>query len=301
MYYLHYYWPGGPMTNPGYPAYYNYPAQFGFDWENIDGVTPTGNAAYYPYHYWGYYYNSYHGGAAGTTFAPPEGYVGLFGSYNVCLDYAYSYYMSPGQGARLTYPIVDISASNITKVTLWMDVLHNRADNYQDRYDFVARSGNDPAELGNYVRESGTALFKDGTITGADTGIEIGGAFAAAHFDNVDVTNPVNSGMEIVGQTAATSTGLEVTGGTYGVLSGTSSSGSIDLLDLDLDGQHLLVYTMSKILQEKFLEILLTLLEPHSSMVHCLQGMFPLIQCLSKPMRSVSKLQELELSQCRTS
>ena len=44
--------------------------------------------------------------------------------------------MSPGQGARLTYPIVDISASNITKVTLWMDVLHNRADNYQDRYGF---------------------------------------------------------------------------------------------------------------------------------------------------------------------
>ena len=237
MYYLHYYWPGGPMTNPGYPAYYNYPAQFGFDWENIDGVTPTGNAAYYPYHYWGYYYNSYHGGAAGTTFAPPEGYVGLFGSYNVCLDYAYSYYMSPGQGARLTYPIVDISASNITKVTLWMDVLHNRADNYQDRLDFVARSGNDPADLGNYVRESGTALFKNGTITGADTGIEIGGAFAAAHFDNVDVTNPVNSGMEIVGQTAASTTGLGVSGGTYGVLSGTSSSGSIDLLDLDLDGQ----------------------------------------------------------------
>ena len=237
MYYLHYYWPGGPMTNPGYPAYYNYPAQFGFDWENIDGVTPTGNAAYYPYHYWGYYYNSYHGGAAGTTFAPPEGYVGLFGSYNVCLDYAYSYYMTPGQGARMTYPIIDISASNITKVTLWMDVLHNRADNYQDRLDFVARSGNDPADLGNYVRESGTALFKNGTITGADTGIEIGGAFAAAHFDNVDVTSPVNSGMEIVGQTAATTTGLGVSGGTYGVLSGTSASGSIDLLDLDLDGQ----------------------------------------------------------------
>ena len=237
MYYLWLYWPGGPMTNPGYPGYYSAPPQFGFDWENIEGVSPTGNAAYYPYHYWGYYYNSYHGGAAGSTFAPPEGYVGLFGSYNICLDYAYSYYMNAGQGARLTYPVVDISAGNITKVTLWMDVLHNRADNYQDRLDFVARSGNDPADLGNYVRESGTALFKDGTITGADTGIEIGGAFAAAHFDNVDVTSPVNSGMEIVGQTAATTDGLAVTGGTYGVLSGTSSSGSIDLLNLDLNGQ----------------------------------------------------------------
>jgi hypothetical protein len=237
MYYLWRYWPGGPMTNPGYPGYYQSPPQFGFDWENIEGVSPTGNSAYYPYHYWGYYYNSYHGGAAGTTFAPPEGYVGYGGYYNICLDYAYSYYMNAGQGARLTYPIVDISASNITKVTLWMDVLHNRADNYQDRYDFVARSGNDPAELGNYVRESGTALFKDGTITGADTGIEVGGAFAAAHFEDVTVTSPVNSGMEIVGQTAATSTGLEVTGGTYGVLAGTSASGSMDMLDLDLNGQ----------------------------------------------------------------
>ena len=56
--------------------------------------------------------------------------------------------------------------------------------------DFVARSGNDPAELGNYVRESGTALFKDGTITGADTGIEVGGAFAAAHFEDVDCYKP---------------------------------------------------------------------------------------------------------------
>ena len=237
MYYLWYYWPGGPMTSPSYPAYYNYPAQFGFDWENIVDVSPTGNAAYYPYHYWGYYYEASQGGAVGTTFAPPEGYNGLFGYYNICLDYAYSYYMNAGQGARLTYPIVDISAGNITKVTLWMDVLHNRADNYQDRLDFVARSGNDPADLGNYVRESGTALFKDGTITGADTGIEVGGAFAAAHFDNVDVTSPVNAGMEIVGQTAATTTGLTVTGGTYGVLSGTSASGSIDLLDLDLNGQ----------------------------------------------------------------
>jgi hypothetical protein len=103
--------------------------------------------------------------------------------------------------------------------------------------DFVARSGNDPADLGDYVRESGTALFKDGTITGADTGIEIGGAFAAGNFENVEVTSPVNSGLEIVGQTAASVDGLTVSGGTYGVLAGTSASGSINLLNLDLNGQ----------------------------------------------------------------
>ena len=235
MYYLWYYWPGGPQSNPGYPGYYSSPPQFGFDWENIDGVTPTGSASYYPYHYWGYYYTSYHGGQG--VFKPPEGYNGLWGNYNICLDYAYSYYMSAGQGARLTFPTVDISASNITKVTLWMDVLHNRADNYQDRLDFVARSGNDPGDLGNYVRESGTALFKDGQITGADTGVEIGGAFAAGNFQNVEVTSPTNSGMEIVGQTAAAVDGFNVSAGTYGVLAGTSASGSIDLLNLDLNGQ----------------------------------------------------------------
>ena len=83
---------------------------------------------------------------------------------------------------RLTYPIVDISnavqnGGNISKVYLWMDVIHRGNDNYQDRYDFVARAGNDPGNLGEYLRESGTALFKDGTITGADYGIEMGGAF----------------------------------------------------------------------------------------------------------------------------
>jgi parallel beta-helix repeat protein len=103
--------------------------------------------------------------------------------------------------------------------------------------DFVARSGNDPADLGNYVRESGTALFKDGTITGADTGIEVGGNFAAGNFENIEVTSPVNAGMEIVGQTAASVDGLTVSGGTYGVLAGTSASGSIDMLNLDLNGQ----------------------------------------------------------------
>jgi len=69
------YWPGGPGTNPGYPGYYEAPDQFGFGWENIDGVTPTGSYAYYPYHYLALYYTSYHGGTNGP-FTPPEGYGG---------------------------------------------------------------------------------------------------------------------------------------------------------------------------------------------------------------------------------
>ena len=237
FYYMHNYWPGGPQSNPGYPGYYYAPDEFGFDWEGIDGVSPTGSYAAYPYHYWGYYYTSYHGGTNGP-FTPPEGYGGGYpSSYNVCLDYAYSYYMSPGQGARLTMPTVDISATNISKVSLYIDVLHNRADNFQDRLEFVARSSDNAAELGEYVRESGTPLFKDGTITGADNGIEIGGGYAAGVLENIVVTNPVDSGLEITGQAAASIDGLQVDGGTYGVLVGSSASGTVELANLDLDSQ----------------------------------------------------------------
>ncbi len=234
--YFYQMWQSLAGTNPGYPGYYYAPPQFGFDWESIDDVSPTGSyQARYPYHYWGYYYTSYHGGQG--VFKPPQGYSG---SYNVCLDYAYSYYMSAGQGARLTMPMVDISASNLSKVSLYIDVLHNRADNFQDRLEFVARAGNTATTLmdNNYVRESGTPLFKDGTITGADTGISVGGAFAAAHFEDITVTNPTDAGLEISGQVASTSDGITVDGGDYGILIGNSASGSMDLENIDLDGQN---------------------------------------------------------------
>ena len=234
--YFYYMWQALAGTNPGYPGYYQPPPQFGFAWENIEDVSPTGSYAYYPYHYWGYYYTSYHGGQG--AFKPPQGYSG---SYNVCLDYAYSYYMSAGEGARVTMPTVDISASNLSKVSLYIDVIHNRADNFQDRLEFVARSSNSVSDLidANYLRESGTPLFKDGTITGADTGVSVGGAFAAAHFQDITVTDPTDAGLEITGQIASTSDGLEVTGGNYGILIGNSASGSMDLENIDLDGQAL--------------------------------------------------------------
>ena len=232
--YFYQIWQAVAGTNPGYPGYYQAPPQFGFDWENIDGVSPSGSYAYYPYHYWGFYYTSYHGGQG--VYKPPEGYTG---SYNVCIDYAYSYYMNAGQGARLTMPMVDISASNLSKVSLYIDVLHNRADNFQDRLEIVARAGNSVSTLidDDYVRESGTPLFKDGTITGADTGVSVGGSFAAAHFQDITVTNPTDAGFEVSGQVASTSDGITVTGGDYGVLIGNSASGSMDLDNLDLDGQ----------------------------------------------------------------
>ena len=217
-----------------YPNYYNRPAAFGFNWENIEGVTPSGSYAYYPYHYWGYGTYSWAGWSG--VMVPPEGFVGT-NNYNVCLDYAYSYYMSSGQGARVTFPIVDISASNLTSATMYIDVLHNRANNYQDRYEFVARAGNDPSDLGDYKRESGTPLFKDGTINGADVGVEIGGDFAAGHLDTVEVNSPNDAGIMVDGSTMASADGVTVNGGDYGVLVANGAAGSMDLDNMDLDSQ----------------------------------------------------------------
>ena len=259
FYYFYRYWLG--QTSVGYPDYYEAPDEFGFDWEQTD-ISPTGNfQARYPYKYWGAYSPSFY---FNGVYAPPEGnngqpstgpgqpgnvgnppsYAsgGYPNNYGICQDYAYTYYMDSGEGARMTFPVVDISAAtanggNISKVYLWMDVLHRGADNYQDRYDFVARSGNDPSDLGDYVRESGTALFKEGTITGANTGIEIGGAFAAGHFEDIDVVGPSQAGLEVVGQASASASRLNVSDGNYGVLVSNTASGQIDFENIDLENQ----------------------------------------------------------------
>lgn len=253
FYYMYYYWLGQGVS---YPGYYSAPDKFGFDWEDIgNGVTPSGTYAYYPYMWWGYYSPSFM--FTGSN-SPPEGsngqgsWPGNVGNppsyaangyptnYGLCMTYAYTYYMSSGQGARLTFPIVDISASNLSKVTIYMDFLHNGADNYQDRMDFVARASSSASDLVDeaYVRESGTPMFQNGEITGADNGIDIGGNFAAADFKNVDVTSPSNAGLLISGQTTGSADALNVSGGDYGVLVSTSGSGTMDLTNLDLDGQN---------------------------------------------------------------
>ena len=212
----------GGLTLNG--SYNEYPSDFGFRWEAIsDDITPT---YAYPMHYWGYYSPSaYFTG----VYAPPEGFNGMWGTYNVCLDYAATYYVSSGQGARTAYPVIDISGSNITGVKMYVDVLHNRADNYQDRLDVVARSSDDVSELGAYARESGTPSFANGQVTGADTGLAIGGAWAAVDVDNVTVSNPITAGLLVDGSVASSINGLTVEGGNYGVLMSSAASGSIDV------------------------------------------------------------------------
>ena len=80
-------------------------------------------------------------------------------------------------------------------------------------------------------------MFKEGTITGADFGVEVGGAFAAGHFEDIDVVNPTQAGLSVVGQTAATADRFNVSGGNYGVLIGQTASGSMDLENLDIENQ----------------------------------------------------------------
>ena len=241
FYNLYRYW-ASPPSFPSYPSYYeSAPAAFGFDWEHIDGLTPTsGTAANYPYHYWGYYAPSW---SFSGVYSPPDSTMGAVGgwqsNYRICSSLAYGYYMTPDAGARVTFPIVDVSASNLTSVKMYVDVLHNRADSYEDRMEIVARSGNDASDLmaANWLRESGVPSFNSGTISTGETGIRFGGNFAAATFNNIDMTSVSDEGVLIDGTGTGDFDNINVTGGDYGVRVTTAGRGKVNLNTLDLDDQ----------------------------------------------------------------
>jgi hypothetical protein len=238
---IYQYWPEGPQSYPGYISSRYYPSEFGFRWTEIDETyTPSGYSTQ-PYHYWSMYSTASWWYGFSGVYEPPEGLNGYRGYYNVCADSASNSWWSPtptGVGARMTFPIVDISSPTITGVTMYVDVLHNRADNYQDRFEIVARSGNDPSDLGTYNRESGVAKFEDGTISGADTGIVLGGSAAAANIDDVTINSPVFAGIEIDGSVGGSSVNdTEVNGGDYGIYFSSFARGEMDATNLDLDNQ----------------------------------------------------------------
>ena len=234
------YYNGGKYSSNGN---YDYPGYFGYRMESNE--MSSSSSLYYPYHYWGYYYTSYHGGQGVNK--PPEGYNGMWGSYNICMDYAYSYYTSPGVGFRIAMPIIDMTntgdgagglpTGTIVGASLNLDFFHNRADNYQDRVEIVARSSNDVTNMGNWAREAGTPLLTNGNITGADVGISIGGNFAAANFENIQVTTPTSTGFKMDGSAFTSVNGLTVTGGNYGALVGLTSGGRLDISNAALSNQ----------------------------------------------------------------
>ena len=245
-YYGYHYNPGGSY-NRGYYYYmvayggytsggssYDYPLDFGFRVEAADGLTKNTN--FYPYHYWASYWPSWQ---YGSNWAPPQGFNGMWGSYNVCQDYAYRSVTPNPAGFRVAFPVVDVSDSNIQQVMLYVDMVHHGADYYQDRLDVTVRTGNSVTSLmaEDYGREFGTASISNGAINGADTGLIIGGSNAAGDFSSITVNDPTNEGVLIDGSTTADIADLTVNDGRYGVRLGSSAAGNMDLSNVNLDGQ----------------------------------------------------------------
>ena len=224
---------GGAYTNSG--SYNQEPNEFGFRIQSADGV--TANTNYYPYMYWGSYWPSFY--HAGTAFAPPEGFNGMWGSYNVCQNYAYGPSTPVPAGYRLAYPIVDTSSANIDQVVMYVDMVHYGADYYQDRLDVTVRAGSSVTDLmsKDYSRDFGTADISNGQITGADTGIDIGGNRASGALSDITITNPVNEGVLISGSVGATMDQITVDDGRYGVRMGSAAQGKLTLTNVDLDNQ----------------------------------------------------------------
>ncbi|PXF22898.1 MAG: hypothetical protein CXX72_02240, partial [Methanobacteriota archaeon] len=230
----------GPYTSSG--AYYGanaYPGDFGFTLDKVDGL--TGGQNYYPYNYWGYYWPSFYfgSGSYGGVFTPPEGFNGMWGNYNVCLNYAYTYQTPAPNGYRVSWPIVDTSSSSITDVHAFIDIVHNGADYFQDKYEFVFRGGNSIQELmdARWGREFGTSSITNGQIDGSTTGIEISGNYGAANFGQVTVNDPINEGILISGSVATDFDDVTIDGGRYGLRMTQSASGAMDLTNVVFDSQ----------------------------------------------------------------
>ena len=231
----------GPYTqgNTNYYGANAYPSDFGFTLDIADGL--TGSQNYYPYNYWGYYWPSWYFGSGyqGGVFTPPEGFNGLWGQYNVCLSYAYRYQTPTPNGWRMSWPIVDVSSNNINQVSAFMDILHNYADYYGDRYDFVFRGGNTVNDLMNadWGREFGKAALDNGVIDGADTGILVSGNYGSADISAVTINSPVDEGVLVDGTSAASMDGITVNNGRYGVRTTSASAGKLDITNSNLDNQ----------------------------------------------------------------
>jgi flagellin-like protein len=222
---------GGYINNGGFN---NYPLDFGFRLESAEGLTQNTN--YYPYHFWGSYWPSFY---YSGQWAPPEGFNGMWGSYNVCQDYAYSAVTPNPAGFRVAFPIVDTSDANIEQVVMYVDMVHYGADYYADRLDLTVRTGGSVTSLlaADYGREFGTAAISNGLITGAETGIEVGGSRASADMSSITVSSPANEGLLISGSSGVEFDSLQVDGGRYGVRLGSGASGKIVLTNVALDGQ----------------------------------------------------------------
>jgi hypothetical protein len=118
-------------------------------------------------------------------------------------------------------------------------MVHYGADYYQDRLEVSVRAGNSVTDLlsKDCSRDFGTASISNGDISGADTGIDIGGNRAAGDLSSITITNPVNEGILISDSVGATMDGITVDSGRYGVRMGSNAGGKLVMTNVDLDGQ----------------------------------------------------------------
>jgi hypothetical protein len=139
----------------------------------------------------------------------------------------------------VAFPIVDTSDASIEQVVMYVDMVHYGADYYADRLDITVRTGGSVTSLlgADYGREFGTAAISNGLITGADTGIEVGGSRASADLSSITVSSPVNEGLLVSGSSGIEFDNLQVDGGRYGVRLGSGATGKIVLTNVALDGQ----------------------------------------------------------------
>ena len=219
------------------------PNEFGFKMETVDGLSQ--DTRLYPYHFWGGYWPSFY---YSGTYAPPEGFNGMWGSYNVCKSYAYRPSTPNPTGWRIAYPIVDTSSTDIEQVVVYVDMLHYGADYYQDRIDFTVRAANSVSDLlsKDYGRDFGVADISNGVINGADTGIDIGGDQASGALSDITINNPTNEGVLVSGTTGATMDQITVNDGRYGVRMGSSAGGKLGLTNMMLDNQSMDGIVLSK-------------------------------------------------------
>ena len=227
----------GYMLNPGYAvngntalfsmnsSYNTPPLNFGFRINSVPGI-PNGQN-YYPMHFWADYWPSvYYPNRYPDS---PDSTGGMWGYYGVCSDYVYRYGAPSTTGYRVEYPPVDTSNSNIVSAKAYVDVFHDGADYYQDRFEFVMRAGGDldGARAAPFGREFGLAQFDDGNIIGSRIGILSSGARAAAQFNGVNIYDPADDGVLLDGSTNLELNGLMVQNGRYGIRTTSSTSGTL--------------------------------------------------------------------------
>ena len=254
-------WGGNPYTYNYYlPKYTNSSmsnspyAAFNYSLEEIEGQSL--NYYYYVQMYWyshrySYYFNGQYQLSSNSN-DPGNGWDTTGVNYNyywyrqnyasgACRAYGYFQNQNQGYEYHMSAPIVKTGRGDISEYTFEFDFYHRGSDLFEDRMEFVAKSGDSEANLMNskWVREFGRASMSNGQITGATDGIVLNGNNAVVTMNTVTVSSPTNSGLKTLGNVNSVIDGLTVSGGNYGVLIDSTSNGALSLPGVSLSGQSL--------------------------------------------------------------